>query len=208
MRTFTYGLAVLLMAILVFVAGNSFAQGGAREANEPMWMSVHKMIGSRISDQNGNFTGEIKDFVIDPSYGFVVSDILSTYRRNYMIFTVPYMTFAVPFSDTFLNQGGQLVYNYHEREMYYGVAPSWDQGPYGGQTWPTETVRATKLFGATVEASKGEAIHIDDLKIDFGTGQVYAVFPFNVDGKMTTVSMPLSWMTQRGENTFILHFVE
>jgi hypothetical protein len=69
-------------------------------------------------------------------------------------------------------------------------------------------MKASKVIGAVVRASTGEVSHIKDLKIDFQYGQVWAIFPFDVAGSKKMVRMPLSWMHQRADNTFVLNFVE
>lgn len=181
MNKMTYLLSILFAISLVFIAGNSFAQNKGYQADIKdywPWVSASKMIGSQLRDRSGNYVGEIKDLVIDPSSGRISNVILSNFRSHLANLPVPFDTVHKD------PRGEMLVYNPPKgAELYYGQAPYWSEGLYADQTWPMEGIKASKLIGATVRTSNGEVTQIKDLKIDFEYGLVYAVFPSNVDGQ-------------------------
>jgi sporulation protein YlmC with PRC-barrel domain len=198
-------LLMLLSAVsLVFVAGNSFAKNNQPAGNDSWdWVLASHLIGSSLMDQSGNYVGKVKDLVIDPSSGRVISDIISTFRSNRLIF-------AIPFEDTVVKTPGRKVMYAQSRsaERYYGQAPYWSEGLYANPTWPMDGIKASKLIGATVRASNGKVTQIKDLKINIVSGDVWAFFPFYAGATKKLVTVPLSWMPKSGNDTFVLNFVE
>ena len=208
MNKIVYPLVALLAVSLVFVASNSFAKNIQRATALNRWDSfmVSTMIGKQLKDQKGNRVGEIKDFVIDQASGRVSHVILSQVRG------MEAKPICVPFSTISETPGGEILV-YHPPEVaqkYYGQAPYWSEGfyLYADQPMPMGSYEANKLIGATVRASNGEFSQVKDLEIYAMDGSVYAVFPFNVDGKKETVCVPLSGMPKSSANTSVLNFVE
>jgi sporulation protein YlmC with PRC-barrel domain len=189
---------------LIFIAGISFPKNNQPAAHDSWdWVLASHVIGSSLMDQSGNYIGKVKDLVIDPSSGRIISDIVSTFRSNWS-------TIAIPFQDTVVKTPGRELMYAQSRsvERYYGQAPFWSEGLYANQTWPMAGIKASKLIGATVRASNGEVTQIKDLKVDMVSGDVWTVFPFDVTGSEKMVKIPLSWMHQSANNTFVLNFVE
>lgn len=91
---------------------------------------------------------------------------------------------------------------------YYGEAPYWSENPYLSQPYPQGSYKARKLIGATVRASDGEVARIRDLEVSSLDGYVHAVFPYNVEGTVRMVRVPLSFMTKSRNNTFVLNIVD
>jgi sporulation protein YlmC with PRC-barrel domain len=204
MEKIVYFLMLLSALSLVFAAGNSFAKNNQPAAHDSWdWVLASHVIGSSLMDQSGNYVGKVKDLVIDPSSGRIISDIVSTFRSNWS-------TLAIPFEDTLVKTPGRQVMYTQSRsaERYYGQAPYWSEGLYANQTWPMAGIKASKIIGATVRASNGEVTQIKDLRINIVSGDVWAFLPFYVGATKKLVTVPLSWMPKRGNDTFVLNFVE
>ena len=205
-------LLVLLGISLAFAIGSSFAKNnqGASALNSPnTWDSfmASGTVGRQLRDQSGNYVAEMMDFVIDPATGRVSHVILSQIQG------MEAKTIAVPFSTISETAGGEILV-YHRAEVaekYYGQAPYWSEGFYfyANQSMPMGSYEASKLIGSMVSTSKGEYLRqIKDLEIYALDGSVYAIFLLNVDGKKETARVPLSWMHQTGNNTFVLNVAE
>lgn len=203
-----YPIFGLILFGLLFVTGNSFSQssteswfGSYSATNTGRWDALggSEMIGAQFFSEQGDYRGQISDFIIDRHDGrishVIISDALGGGGESVFL----------PFSAV-RRSGNVFVYHVSDdvdrlyAYNFYGEMPSWST-PYSFS--PTEPMagdsyRFSELIGSDARTRRGEEVGmINDVVINFADGRALYLVLSDVggmEGKM--VATPFSTLSR------------
>jgi sporulation protein YlmC with PRC-barrel domain len=188
MNAKSYPFLGLLILSVVFVTGSSISQASTESwftsysaESRESWDALEgsEMIGAQLFSTQGDYLGQINDFVIDRHDGRISHLILSD---------VPAMgaaSLSIPFSavrrsgdSVFVHSASEDVYKFYDYG-FYGETPSFSRLYSFRATEPMtgEGYRFSELIGSDARTRRGEEVGwIDDVVINFSDGRaVYLV---------------------------------
>jgi sporulation protein YlmC with PRC-barrel domain len=215
MKKIIYSLMTVFAFAIVFLgAGTSegkIALYGQSDITGWDTLEASSMIGAQLLTTEGDYLGQISDFVIDPETGHVLEVVLSDVpERGALSVTVPFAA---------LSHTGNGIYVFNKFKDFTGQFSTegrpeepfthWAQTRflYSVQPIPVGAFHATALMGSPVQTPNGEKVaRINDFVIDFSSDQVvYSVLSGveGSEGKM--VAVPFRELSKSGQNAFTLH---
>ena len=203
-----YPILGLILLSFLFVAGNSLSQSSTESwftsysaENRGSWDALEgsEMIGAQFFSAQGDYRGQISDFIIDRHDGrishVILSDVLGRGAESV----------SLPFSavrrsgNVFVHHLSDDVDRFYAYE-FYGETPSWSSlySFYATEPMTGESYRFSELIGSDARTYRGEeAGWINDVVINFADGRALYLVLSDVggmEGKM--VATPFSTLSR------------
>jgi sporulation protein YlmC with PRC-barrel domain len=180
-------LGYFILSLLLFT-GSSISQASTESwftsysaENRGSWDALEgsEMIGAQLFSTQGDYLGQISDFVIDRHDGRISHLILSDVpRMGAESLSIPFSTVRKSGDSVFVHSASEDVYKFYDYG-FYGETPSFSRLYSFHATEPTtgEGYRFSELIGSDARTRRGEeAGWINDVVINFADGRaVYLV---------------------------------